>query len=122
MRRLVLALAIATSLASPAFAESWRSLGADDDGARIAVDDDALRSEGDLRIVRTRWIFPASDARRAMLIAIERYDCARQQLSTRRMETTLRNGQVEVQAWDDDQWDEVLPNTTASNVRAYVCR
>lgn len=122
MRSLALAIAIAGAAVSPAFAETWHSLGLDDQLAQISVDRDALGRDGDLRIVRTRWEFPATDADgRKQLVATERYDCKRRVLSTREMLMTFKDGRVDRQAWNDDQWDEVLPRTTAEAVLDYVC-
>lgn len=122
MRSLVLALILAGAAASPALSETWRDLGPDDQGTLVSVERDTISTDGNLRIVRTRWLFKSDDPEgRRQLIATERYDCTRRVLSTREMLMTMKDGRVDRQAWDTDQWDDVLDDTTAEVVLDFVC-
>lgn len=107
--------------ATPALARDWSRVGSDDKGAVVEIDRAALRIQGSLRIVRTRWTFGAGDAQRAEAVSVEKYDCDRGVLSTVELTTTFKDGRVDRKAWDDDAWEPIEANTTAGAIRDAVC-
>lgn len=107
--------------ATPALAREWYRIGSDDLGAVVEIDRDAVRVQGSLRIVRSRWTFGPGDTQRAEAVSVEKYDCDRSVLSTAELTTTFRDGRVDRKAWDDDSWEPIADDTTAGAIRDEVC-
>lgn len=107
--------------ATPALAFDWYRVGSDDAGAVIEIDREAIRVQGSLRIVKTRWTFGDSDAKRAEALSVEKYDCERAVLSTVELTTTFKDGRIDRKAWDDDSWETIVDGTTAKAIRDEVC-
>lgn len=122
MKPFLIALAVA-AVATPALAENWRTLDvASTSTNEVALDEDSIAVvDRSKRRVRTRWYFKPNPEGRRMLISEEIYDCQTPVRSTRSMVTTFDDGRNDRQAWDDDQWDKIPPESIGEDIRQIVC-
>lgn len=121
MRRLTLALALTGVLATPALAADWRKIGESATGGEISVDYGDVRRDGGFVTAHTKWGYDSKYPDQAFVISTETYDCERRVLSTTQMTTTFKDGRVDRQAWETDQWDPASPGTSSEAILNVVC-
>jgi opacity protein-like surface antigen len=121
VRRFSLALAFAAVLVTPALAADWRKIGESATGGEISVDYADVGKDSRFVTVHTKWGFDSKYPDQAFVISTEKYDCEGRVLSTQQMTTTFKDGRVDRQAWETDQWDPASPGTSSEAILNVVC-